>query len=195
MTLVEILIALAIVVGLMGSSITFMNRKENQIRKILRQWTALNHQLDYQARLKGQKWRLVIDLDKNSYWVEKKQATKSPNNTISLDDRDRLDSANSSAVDPLSHPHSSDFVIDKSFFEKPKSLPKKFSFESLELSYQAEPKTQGSAYIYYLPEGQFSTALVLMKYKNSYRSLFFNRLRGELTVFSGKKTLKDLDSL
>ena len=195
MTLLEVLIALVITIGIMGSSVSFINRKENQIKKTLRQWTALNRQLDYQARLSGQKWRLVIDLDKNSYWVEKKKPALSPNNTLHLDENAPADDPdNSSAVAPLS-PVQSDFVIDKNFFEKPQVLPKKFRFESLELSYQAEPKTQGLAYIYYLPGGQFSTALVLIKYKKSYRSLFFNRLRGEMILFSGQKKLKDLNSL
>lgn len=72
LTLIEVLFALVIVVGLTGSSISFMKRRENHIKHTLRQFMALNRQLDYQARLSGQVWRLVINLDKNTYWVEKK---------------------------------------------------------------------------------------------------------------------------
>ena len=203
LTLIEILIALVIIVGLMGSSLSFMNRRENHIRKTFRAWTALNRQLDYQARLKGQQWRWAIDLDKNTYWVEKRVSETQQDSQLSSTTESSNSSDTSADLETsknMSYSENSDskvspeaFVIDKAFFEKPQTLPKKFSFESMELSHQKKIFMNGYAYIYYLPEGQFSTTLVLIKHKKNYRSVFFNRLTGDMTVFSGKKSLKDLE--
>ena len=197
LTLIEVLFALVIVVGLTGSSVSFMKRRDNHIKKTFRQLMALNRQLDYQARLSGDIRRLVISLDKdkNTYWVEKKINKVYANSftgglSDTAEDLKTGDIVNQTQKEDLQTAES--FVMDKEFFEEPQTLPKKFVFESMELSHQKDPITEGATYIYYLPAGQFSTALVLVKHKKSYRSLFFNRLTGELTMFHGKKTLTDL---
>ena len=188
LTFVEVMFSLVIIVGVTFTSLSFVNKRENHIKKTFRHFTALNRRLDYQARLQGQRWRLVINLDKNTYWVEKQEAFHPQESGFHFPES----SSTTSKKEDDSKRSPDGFVQDTNFFEKPQTLPKKFSFESLESSYQYSPLKSGLAYIYYLPEGQFSTALVLIKYKNSYRSLFFNRLTGDMTLFSSKKNLKDL---
>ena len=160
---------------------SFIKRTDNVIRKTFRQFVALNRQLDHFARLKGKTWRLVIQMEekKSTWWVEK-QLPKSQN----------LD--NDEPIDPEKlTPSSEGFVIDTEFFENPQTLPKNLKFESVELNNIKELITRGKAYIYYFPEGQFSTAVLKIKGKKVYWSLFVDRLRGELTVYNGEKQLKD----
>ena len=191
MSLIEIMIAMTLLAGMAGLSAVFVNRKESQIKKTWRAFTALNRQLDYKSRLKRKHWRWAfsLDEDKNSWWVEKKAPEISLKNGGDKSPGKDLNSSH-----PSSPPMSQDgFLMDGDFFTEPQTLPKKLTFESVELSYQKDLITSGTVYIPYWPEGQFSTALVLIKYKQKYWSLFFNRLNGEMLVLPGKKSLKDLE--
>ena len=170
MTLLEILVALTIIVGLMGMSVSFLKRGENQTKATFRKLLALNRQLDSFSRLKGEVYRLVIDLDekKNSWWVEKKQL---------IPEEGELPRE--------------DFVKDSHFYEEPQKLPGALRFTSVESEEQNQPTTQGRAYIYYFPEGQFSLNLLNIKGQKQQWSLLINRLRGNVTVFREKKKLED----
>ena len=164
---------------ILGSSFVIKGT-DNRKKSTFRELTALNRQLDYLSRSKNQTWRLVIDMDEtqNSWWVEKKLS----HNTSS-------DQAFSSANQSFP---TGNFVIDTNFFAKPQKLPGKMTFESVELSGKENEITKGKAYIHYFPEGQFNMAVLKVKRNNTYWSLFINRLHGELTVFTGNKSLKDL---
>lgn len=162
-TLIEILISLTILVSILILSASFIKKRENSIKKIFRQFISINRQLDHLSRLKKRTYRLVIQLDntKNSWWIE----SNKKNNKI--------------------------FIIDKRFFTKPQFLPKILTFNSIELTNHKKPITKGKAYIYYFPEGQFTLALIQLKGKTNYWSIFIDRIKGELTVFNKKKSLKD----
>ncbi|MDE0119880.1 MAG: prepilin-type N-terminal cleavage/methylation domain-containing protein [Bdellovibrionales bacterium] len=180
-TLLELLLALSILVSLLIIGASSIKKKDNIIKKTFRQFVALNRQLDHFARLKGQTWRLVIQMEeKESTWWVERQLPKNPMPSI--------DESTDSEEQPLP---SDGFVIDVAFFEKPQKLPKNLKFESVELNNIQELVTDGKAYIYYFPEGQFSTAVLKIKGKKVYWSLFVDRLRGELTVYNGEKQLKD----
>ncbi len=187
MSLIEIMIALTLLTGMAGLGAVFVNRKESQIKKTWRSFTALNRQLDYKARLKRKhyRWAFNLDEDQNSWWVEKK--APEPETAKAGDESSGLVSGSSLKTRP------DGFLMDSDFFAKPQTLPRKLTFESVELSHQKELVKSGVVYIPYWPEGQFSTALVLVKYKQKYWSLFFNRLNGEMMVLPGKKSLEDLE--
>ena len=180
-TLLELLMALTILVSTLILGASFIKKKENNIKKTFRQLIALNRQLDHFARLKRETYRLAIHIDekKSSLWVEKKL----PENQIPLDPS----SSKNQTLPPTG------FVIDTDFFEKPYKLPGGLKFESLQVEDQEEPITDGKAYIYYFPEGQFNKALLNIKGKKVYWSILIDRLHGELTVFNEKKNLQELE--
>ncbi len=187
-TLLELLIALSILVSTLIIGTSSIKRKDNIIKKTFRQFVALNRQLDHFARLKGKTWRLVVQMEEkeSTWWVEKKL----PASQIFNPENQTFD--NDEPTDPVEPtPSPEGFVIDPEFFTTPQKLPKNLSFESVELNNIQEPITEGKAYIYYFPEGQFGTALLKIKGKKVYWSLFVDRLRGELTVYNGEKQLKD----
>ena len=179
-SLLEILITMAIVTSsLILSSSFIIKRKDNRKKSTFRQFVALNRQLDHSARLKRETWRLVIHLDenKNSWWVEKKLPYKKVSNYTASTENQTLSFTG--------------FVIDTNFFAKPQKLPGELKFESVEVSGKKDKITSGKAYIHYFPEGQFDNALLKIKKRNIYWSLFIDRLSGDLTVFTGNKNLKD----
>ncbi len=196
-TLLELLITLALITGLLVTGSSFVKRTDNKIRKTFRQFIALNRQLDQMARLKRETYRLVINLGenfnystegntkdkKNTWWVEKK-----------LSQNQIPDSTNSTqSTNSTKNITPDGFIRDTNFFEKPQNLPTQLTFESLESLKDQSPVTKGKAYIYYFPEGQFNTALLKIKGKRVYWSLFIDRLNGELTIFNGNKNLKDFE--
>ena len=179
-TLLELLIALTILVSTVIMGASFIKKKDNNIKKTFRQLIALNRQLDYSARLKKEIYRLAIHIDEkeSSLWVEK----KIPEKPIL---HNAFNTKNQTAPP-------TGFVIDTNFFEEPKKLPEGLKFESMEMKGQ-EPITNGKAYIHYLPEGQFNTALLKIKGRKTYWSLFIDRLHGELLVFKGEKKLQEFE--
>ncbi len=200
-TLLELLIALVLIVGILAMGTTYVKRKDSSIRKTFRQFIALNRQLDSLARLRRETYRLVINMNEdtnynmanedkedkqNTWWVEKKL-------TKNLMPDDEEDSTNKMGNAKHLNITSDGFIRDKDFFEKPQPLPEKLTFESLESLRKKSPITQGKAYVYYFPEGQFDIALLKIKGKRVYWSLFIDRLKGELTVFNEKKNLKDFE--
>ena len=204
-TLLELLIALVLIVGILAMGTTYIKRKDNSIRKTFRQFIAINRQLDSLARLRRETYRLVINMNedtnyniasenkkdqKNTWWVEKK-LTK---NLMPDDEEDSTNQAgNAKHLENKQNITLDGFIRDKDFFEKPQPLPAKLTFESLESLRKKSPITQGKAYVYYFPEGQFDIALLKIKGKRVYWSLFIDRLKGELTVFNEKKSLKDFE--
>lgn len=180
-TLLELLIVLVLLTGILALGSSFIKKKDNIIKKTFRQLVALNRQLDHFARLKRETYRLVINMNEkeNSFWVEKKL----PENQIQLNPSD----SKNQTLPP------SGFIMDTDFFEKAQKLPRGLKFESVEMKGQKEPITNGKTYIYYFPEGQFNTALLQIKGKKVYWSLFIDRMHGELTVLNGKKKLEEFD--
>ncbi len=186
-TLLELLIAMTIVISALAMGTAFVKKKDSGIKKSLRGFVALNRQLDHQARLRRQTRRLVIQMKekKHSWWVEKQQK----NTPLTLNNQE--DKSSAEAKNQSLPPDG--FVMDTDFFDKPQQLPKGLVFDSVESSSGKEPVKKGKAYIYYFPEGRFSMTLLKLKGRRAYWSLLIDRIHGELTVFSGNKTLKDFE--
>lgn len=181
LTLLEILIVIVILASssIIGGS--FIYKKENNIKKTFRQFIALNRQLDHTSRLKREAYRWAIQLGKkeSTWWVEKKVP-------YTLIPKENTNTKNQSTAQD-------GYLMDTDFVETPQKLPSELYFESVELSGQKKQKNEGIAYIYYFPEGQFNTAFIKIKNKKKYWSLFIDRVQGDLTVFVGKKSLKDME--
>ena len=181
LTLLEILIVIVILASssILGGS--FLFKKENNIKKAFRQFIALNRQLDHTARLKRESYRWAIKLGKkeSAWWVERKVPyTLIPEENTNTEDQSAAQNG---------------YLMDTEFFRTPQKLPSGLYFESVELSGQEKEKSEGIAYIYYFPEGQFNTAFIKIKSKKEYWSFFIDRVQGDLTIFVGKKSLKDME--
>ena len=187
-TLLELLISMTIVISALAMGTAFVKKKDSSIKKSLRGFVALNRQLDHQARLRRQTRRLVIQMKdkKHSWWVEKEQ-TKFPPPLNSPAGAPPPDKPENQSL-PLEG-----FVMDTDLFKKPQQLPKGLAFDSVESSSGKEPIKTGKAYIYYFPKGHFSMTLLKLKGRRAYWSLLIDRIHGDLTVFSGNKTLKDFE--
>lgn len=181
LTLLEILIVIVIIASssILGGALLF--KKENSIKKAFRQLIALNRQLDHISRLKRESYRWAIKLGKkeSAWWVEKKVPyTLIPKENTNTEDQSAAQNG---------------YVMDTDVFRTPQKLPSGLYFESVELSGQEKQKSEGIVYIYYFPEGQFNTAFVKIKGKKEYWSLFIDRMQGDLTIFVGEKSLKDME--
>lgn len=180
LTLLEILIVIVIIASssIIGGS--FIYKKENDIKKTFRQLIALNRQLDHNSRLKRESYRWAIRLGRkeSAWWIERKVPyTFIPEENTNTEDQNTAQDG---------------YLMDTDFVGAPQKLPAGLYFESIELSDQEKEKKEGIAYIYYFPEGQFNTAFVKIKSKKNYWSLFIDRVQGDLTVFVGNKSLKDM---
>ena len=207
MTLLEILMVLVIISSTLGLGLSFVQRRENSIKKTFRQWTALNRELDSKARLSNQIYRLVIDMEdkhKNTWWVEQKIepslaqggqgfiagglqtiTTESQQDDSIADDSRAGDSrADDSIAD--------DFFMADQFFEEAQTLPGDLKFTGLEHSRKQKNVSDSKAYIYYFPEGQSQQVLIKLKSDKKHWSVWIDRFQGDLTVFTGDKTLADL---
>ena len=185
-TLLELLIVMAILATSLGLGVSLINRQENSIKKTLRQFIALNKQLDSYAKLNKTTYRLVINMDDeegSTWWVEQKTDHLLPASTDSSE-QDNDDDDDDSNTKP--------FVTASGFFEEPQYLPEELSFASVEYSKNSQAILSGKVYIYYFPEGQTSQILLKLKSDKQYWSLFIDRFHGDLTIFKGEKLLADL---
>ena len=184
LTLLELLIVMVILATSLGLGVSFINRQENSIKKAFRQLIALNRQLDSTAKLNKTIYRLVINMDDEdepTWWVEQK-TDHALLSTTDFSDKENTDSSKETTA----------FITAPGFFEEPQYLPGDLQFTGIEYSKNNQEVLSGTAYIYYFPEGQTSQILLRLKSEKKHWSLFIDRFHGELTVFSGKKILADL---
>ena len=184
MTLLELLIVMVILATSLGLGVSFVNRQENIIKKTLRQFIALNRQLDSYAQLNKTIYRLVIHLnneENSTWWVEQKTNLLPP---LFEDSTEKKEDSEEQVPS---------FIMADNFFNEAQYLPGDLSFASVEYSKSEEEVSSGKAYIYYFPEGQTSQILLKLKSEKKYWSLLIDRFRGELTVLSGEKQLADLE--
>lgn len=172
-TLLELVVVLLILSTAVGLGVSSVNRRENQIKKTLRQFMALNRQLHSQARLKRVPYRWVFDLSggRQSWWVESLQVPPEKEGGQVL---------------------ASAFVLDRGFMEKPQKLPGSLEFAAVEFSRRGgEPSRQGRVYVSYFPEGHTERVVVRLRGMRQSWSFFIDRFLGKSRIFLGEKTLKD----
>ena len=171
-TLLELVVVLLILSTAVGLGVSSVSRKENQIKKTLRQFMALNRQLHSQARLRRVPYRWVFDLSggRQSWWVESLQV-------LPALEGDKPVSA---------------FVLDRAFMEEPQKLPGSLEFASVEFSRREEdPVREGRVYVSYFPEGHTERVVVRLRGMRQSWSFFIDRFLGKSRIFLGEKTLED----
>lgn len=168
-SLIEVLIAVAIVASSLILILPQMNRSENKTKKVLRELQSLNRTLYSYSRIKNKSYRLALQLnrDEPAYWVEIKRNQKIDFSKLSSD-----------SLPP--HP----------FFEKDNHFSKETLPKGLFFDWPHETPAQDILYIIYDPH-YFSDSVTILLRKNTQFAwtLFFNPLLGELEIVEGEKSI------
>ncbi len=182
-TLLELIVVMLILSTGIGLGVSSIKRKENQIKKTLRQFVSLNRQLHLMSRLKRRPYRLVFKMEKTSttWWVE---SLRPPPPSLEEDKESETDKTTKKIPQ---------FARDGDFFKKDQKLPRGLLVESMEFNRVENPVvSSGTSYVSYFPGGQTEQVLLQLKGKKNHFSIFIDRFLGEASLFRGEKTIKDL---
>ena len=74
-TLIEVMVVLGIIGVIIAMGLSRVRKKDNDVKKVARQFYVLGKEIRNQARLKNATYRLMIKLDEGAqeYWVESAQ--------------------------------------------------------------------------------------------------------------------------
>ncbi len=161
-TLIEILLVLAIIVLVLSFGMPIVSRITGQnINTSARKFTALVRGIRTDAILLNSIYRLSLDLDKNTYFVEVQK------NADLLSESALL----SKKVDPKKkdqqpqEPPSPFSPADK-YFKEPKELPTGVVFNGVLKEKEGLVK-DGTAYIYFFPNGLNEKAIIILNSKTA----------------------------
>lgn len=186
-TLIEVMIVLALVAALVAFGVPRLFKKDNNIRKVARQFIAMSREIRNQARLSNSTFRIVIVLDDkgDTYWVERANGLQ-PIDPNAAEKEKEKDEDKENAPPPL-------FKKDNFLFKKDKELPSGLRFSSIETMNMKAPQTSGTAYIYFFPEGFVEAAAVQIAGPNNVTwTLVFNPLTGQADIIEKAQALKDI---
>ncbi len=183
-TLVEIMIVLVIMGVIIAMGLGRVRKKENDIKKVAREFYVLGKEVRNQARLKSSTYRLMVKLDEGaqSYWVESAQGYQGR-----LSDKDKEEVEK---LDEEDRPRQV-FELDTSVLKKERTLPDGLFFKSVE-SLDGEPETIGTATIYFFPNGFVEpTALQITDRKKVTWTLIYQPLTGQADIIPDERSLRD----
>ena len=91
-TLIEIMVVLGIVAAIIGLGLGRVRKRDNDIKKVAREFYVLGKEIRNKARLKNNTFRLMIRLDEGqqSYWVEAAQGFKARLSKEETENREKL---------------------------------------------------------------------------------------------------------
>lgn len=182
-SLLEMMMVLAIIGGIIALGLGRIRKRDNDIKKVAREFYVLGKEIRNQARLKNSTYRLVIQLDEGQqqYWVESAQGFQG-----------RIDEkAQEKLRDEEKTPEV--FQRDQSVIKKDsKTLPSGLFFKSVETLNQ-EPILTGIARIYFFSNGFVETAaLQITDRKKTTWTLIFHPLTGQADIIPEERTLTDV---
>ena len=183
-TLVEILIVLGIMGAIIAMGLGRVRKRDNDIKKVAREFYVLGKEIRNQARLKGGTYRLMIRLDEGaqSYWVESAQGFQGRLTEDQLKEREKL----SEEERPKEV-----FSQDNSVLKKEKILPEGLFFKSVE-NLDSDVMTTGTATIYFFPNGFVeTTALQITDRKKFTWTLIYQPLSGQADIIPEERGLRD----
>lgn len=179
-TLLEVVIALAIIVTIVAVGVTHLQPPSRSVRSDIRNLLLLTKRLNQQAQLDNKMYRLAFTFDdkQGEYWVEsasrRTAAITSPEPTPAVNDEDDEN-------DP------STFKLDSSVLKKKAKLPEGFRFVQVILIEQDLSFSQGTGYVHFFPQGLADSAIIQIA--NSDESLSWtlvtNPLSGNVQLIDG----------
>ena len=183
-TLVEIMIVLVIMGVIIAMGLGRVRKKENDIKKVAREFYVLGKEIRNQARLKSSTYRLMIKLDEGaqSYWVESAQGFQGRLSEKELEEMKNL-------KDDEKPPQT--FELDTSVLKKERPLPDGLFFKSVE-NLDSDPLTVGTGTIYFFPNGFVeATALQITDRKKVTWTLIYQPLTGQADIIPDERSLRD----
>jgi len=182
-SLLEMMLVLAIIGGIIALGLGRIRKRDNDIKKVAREFYVLGKEIRNQARLKNSTYRLVIQLDEGQqqYWVESAQGFQG-----------RIDEE---AQEKLKEEERSPEVFQKDnsvIKADTKKLPNGLYFKAVE-TLDKEPTSVGIARIYFFSNGFVETAAVqITDREKATWTLIYHPLTGQADIIPEERSLRDV---
>lgn len=181
-TLLEILIVLGIIGAIVALGLSRIRKRDNDIKKVMREFYVLGKEVRNHARLKNTTFRLVFELNEGEqkYWVESAQGFQGRVNEEDL--KNLREEERPPEV----------FQKDTSVIKKEKTLPTGLFFKNIE-TVGKDPVQMGRAYIYFFSNGFVeASSLQVTDRKKATWTVVFHPLTGQADIIPEEKRLKDI---
>ncbi len=197
-TLIELMVVLVIMGAVIALSMPYMNNRNSQTKRFLREFTVLTRELHTRAKLNGAVYRLVIDLEgldpniprAQLMWVEKANGA-----TVMKPNEEEVALERAKETDPEKKADPKGFEVDKSILKQPRELPPGMKFDKVELARAKNPVTQGKAFIHFMPQGLVDEAAVHIKGEKTQEwTISIHPLTGKSEVISKPISLQEIKS-
>lgn len=165
MTLIEILVVLAIIAGVMGSFALEMNSASEVMRSEAGKLMGVIRYTYHNAAANALYSRIVFDLDEQKYWVENSEypfyVVKEGDETEQLIQKNKEKNSFSSEDEEESeNALTEDFAEDESDLMDLHEINERIRLSDIFVDHQAEPLSEGKAYLYFFPGGQTELAVI-----------------------------------
>lgn len=188
-TLIELMIAIAIIAFVVGIGIPKLGRSTgSQFKTVARKIIVLNKELHHYARLKNKTYRLVMDFGDethgSTFYVESAAGSQL---IVSQDENKNFSRKNNDGK------KSTVFSMDQEVLKKPIKLPTGVKFEDVETETSINPIKEGKAYIHFFPQGLVQKTVIHLHGGDKFKwSLIVNPLTAETTIRDEYVKLKDI---
>lgn len=190
-TLVEIMIVLAIIMGVLVAGAPKLFSSGSSMRTSVRKIAVMTREVRNNARLYNTTNRLVINMDPekgHSYWVESASGV-----TPLLSEDQEKEIEKLTELQKESSQDKNKFQQDTRFTKGAVSLPKGLFFENVEFGAREKAIDQGVAYIHFFPSGLSEDVAIHMTDRKTLNwTILINPLTGRAEVLERKVSLKEL---
>ncbi|MES2965603.1 MAG: prepilin-type N-terminal cleavage/methylation domain-containing protein [Bdellovibrionota bacterium] len=190
-TLIEIMIVLAIIVGVLTIAAPKMFSTASAMRTAIRKLAITSREVRNNARMYNMTTRLVLDMKKegaHSYWVESANGEVTLLSEEQQKELDRLTELQREGEAPKN-----EFKPETRVVRNPVSLPKSLYFESVETSSSSEAVKEGKAYIHFFAKGFSEDAAIHITDRKTLNwTIVVNPLTGRADVFERNISLKEV---
>ena len=181
-TLLEILIVLGIIGAIVALGLSRIRKRDNDIKKVMREFYVMGKEIRNHARLKNSTFRLVIEMSEGEqkFWIESAQGFQG-----------RINEEDFKKLREEERPKEV-FQKDTSVVKKDKTLPSGLFFKNVEVVGK-DPIQVGKAYIYFFSNGFVeASSLQVTDRKKATWTVVFHPLTGQADIIPEEKRLKDV---
>lgn len=194
-TLVELLVALALVGLLMGLMVGQVRKLfQREMKQSAGHLATTIRYLYNKSVSDGVLLRLVIDLGENRYWVESStDALTIQKETEEVRPTEKkLEEEHAKSDSSALQPKEPSFSPEGSSLLKPVHLPKGVFFKDVYAEHQVAPLSDGKAYLYFFPQGYAERAVIHLRDAKDevHFSLEVNPVTGGVKIEKGYKEVK-----
>lgn len=191
-TLIEIMIVLAIVVGVLAVGAPRLFSTSNTMRDQVRRLATLTREIRNNARLYNSTTRLAIQMSDEKgfkYWVESAPGVVALLSEEQQDDLNRL-----TEIQREEGQAKNDFSLEARILKEPVKLPRGMVFDEVEIGSKAKAISGGVAYIHFFPSGLTEESIIHLSDRKTLNwSIALNPLTGRAQIYEKKVTLRELN--